>query len=66
MHEYRVYLLNDEDKIAGALWVEADSLDAAIVNAIDETSGARCEIWEGTRLLTKIWPGAAEIGRSVA
>ena len=56
IHDYRVYLLNDDDRIVKATWVQTDTLDSAIAQASTELPNAPLEIWEGPRCLAKVPP----------
>jgi hypothetical protein len=56
MHEYRVYFLDESGKIAGATWVETNSLEAAIVEVASKFPKKACEIWEGACRLTNVEP----------
>jgi hypothetical protein len=54
MHEYRVYLLDQNDKIQRAEWVLTDTLEAAVEQVTTEFQGKACEIWEGTRCVARV------------
>jgi hypothetical protein len=51
---YRAYCLNDDGKIAAALWIEADTLKDAIEKVRPECDGRACEIWVGANRLAKV------------
>lgn len=46
MTEFRVYLLGRDNKIAGAAWVVAKNLSAAIA-VVRKEFDCVCEIWDG-------------------
>ncbi len=50
MNEYRVYLLGGDNKIAGASWITAKNVVAAIA-AVREQFSCPCEIWQGAERL---------------
>jgi hypothetical protein len=54
MHDYRVYLLNDDGRIVRAMWVQSDSLDQAMQRVAAEVPDHNCEIWEGQHCLAKV------------
>jgi hypothetical protein len=45
MYEYCVYVLDDKGEIAGATWIEAGSLDTAIIDVASRFPQEHCEIW---------------------
>ena len=53
MNEYRVYLLGGDNKIAGASWVIAKNVAAAIAS-VREQFNCPCEIWHGTERLAAV------------
>ena len=53
MNEYRVYLLGGDNKIAGASWVSAKNVMAAIAIVREQFSCA-CEIWDGSERLAAV------------
>ena len=55
MVSYRLYCLDGTGRISLADWIEADSDEAAIVQAraIKDAAG-KCEIWQHTRLVARI------------
>ena len=59
MTEYRVYLLDRNDKIASACWVEAPTLRKAVAE-VSQNFGFKCEIWDGANRLAVVHPGEAE------
>lgn len=50
MKDYRVYLLDGDNKIAGASWVTAKNVVAAIAT-VREQFNCPCEIWHGAKRL---------------
>lgn len=56
MHDYRVYLLDEQQKICKATWVQCDSLDQAIERVSADLPDSTCEIWEGSRCLAMVEP----------
>lgn len=59
MTEYRVYLLDTNDKIASACWVEAPTLRKAVAE-VSQSFGFKCEIWDGANRLAVVNSGEAE------
>jgi hypothetical protein len=55
MHNFRVYLLDRNDKIASACWVEAPTLRKAIAE-VSQSFGCTCEIWDGAKRLAVVPP----------
>ena len=64
MHDYRVYLLDEQDKIRKARWVHCDSLGQAVVQVSTEMSEITCEIWDGPRLLAPLRPSMSTTPKS--
>ena len=54
MADYRLYGLDGVDKVASAVWIEADDDEAAIVAAKEILGGAKGELWQGPRLVARI------------
>jgi hypothetical protein len=51
---YRIYCLDEANKVASAGWIEADGDEAAIAFVREQHDGYKCEIWEGPRLVERI------------
>ena len=64
MHDYRVYLLDKQQKISNATWVKCDSLERAIEHVATRTPETTCEIWDGHRRLATVEPQPAGRHRS--
>jgi hypothetical protein len=56
MASYRLYGLDGARKVASAEWIEADDDRAAIAAAKERFGGARCEVWQGRRLVARVGP----------
>jgi hypothetical protein len=56
MHDYRVYLLDKQQKISNATWVKCDSLEEAIEQVATRTPETTYEIWDGPRRLATVEP----------
>ena len=54
---YRYYRLNASAHLAFAEWFEAASDEEAIVQIETKHRHERSEIWQGTRLVAKLFPG---------
>lgn len=54
MHNYCVYLLNEQKKISKVTWVRGDSLDEVIAQVSSELQETTCEIWDGTHCLATV------------
>jgi hypothetical protein len=54
--KYRVYSLDDADKFLCAEWVDADSDESAIAAVQSSKPGAKCELWDGQRMVRKLLP----------
>jgi len=54
MAHYRLYCLDDSDKICSAEWLEAAGDDEAIQAAADLKKTVSCELWDRNRLLARI------------
>jgi len=52
--DYRLYGLDGVDKVASAVWLEADDDQAAIEVARDRMNGHGGELWQGKRLVARI------------
>ena len=63
MAEYRVYLLDGDNKIASACWVEALTLQTAIAQ-VSEDFSCICEIWEGVKRLAIVQPRVSDLPSS--
>jgi hypothetical protein len=61
MREFRVYLLDRNNKIAGACWVEAADVQSAVVSVRDQFS-CPCEIWDGSKRLAAVTPEQLKSG----
>jgi hypothetical protein len=48
---YRVYHLDGAGKVSSAEWIEAADDDSAIESARRLKKTARCELWQGSRLI---------------
>ena len=53
MPAYRLYLLDGAGKITSADWIAADSDDEALDYTRDRVDGARYELWERARLVSR-------------
>jgi hypothetical protein len=57
MHEYRIYTLNDDNRIAGpGVVAECPSDDVAITAAKAMLNGHAVEVWQGTRVVIRLNP----------
>jgi len=63
MHDYRVYLLDDDDSIVKATWVQTETLAEAIGQVTSELPDTPLEIWEGAKRLAKVPPRDEETGQ---
>jgi hypothetical protein len=54
MADYRLYQVNGEGHIAGAEWIEAETDDEAINEALSRHSSSPLELWQHERLIAKI------------
>jgi len=54
--DYRLYGLDGVDKVASAIWIEADDDDIAIEVAKEVLNGRNGELWQGRRFIARI-PG---------
>ena len=61
MASYRVYCIDGSGSITSAHWLEAGDDDEAIALAEDANFGMKCEVWDGDRLVGKVFgsPGPA-------
>jgi hypothetical protein len=57
--DYRLYGLDGVDKVASAVWIEADDDQAAIAAAKEILNGRNGELWQRGRFVVKI-PGGEE------
>lgn len=57
MPQYRLYRLNDQDKIIDAITIEEDDDDAAIAAALRIDHAPFIEIWCGANMVTRVAPG---------
>lgn len=64
MREYRVYLLDEQDKITWGSWIEAADLEDATASA-KKLYECRFEIWEGLTRLAVV-PARAQNGEAPA
>jgi len=53
---YRYYCLDGVGHLQGADWFEADSDEEAIAHIEAKHPDAKCEIWQGQRLVASISP----------
>jgi hypothetical protein len=51
---YKIYCIDGGDKVASADWIEADDDEAAIDLVKERHDGYKCEVWLGTRLVTRV------------
>jgi hypothetical protein len=56
MHDFRVYHLNREQKVAKATWVHCDSLEQAIEQVAARSPETTCEIWDRAQRLATVVP----------
>jgi hypothetical protein len=56
--EYRFYRLDGAGQIHSAEWIKADSDDQATTQVQVQFPDAKCEIWQGKRLVARLSPGA--------
>lgn len=61
MTEYRLYFLNDADKILRREDVECADDAAAVALAYDHDHAQSIEIWEGKRVVATVLPGRRAI-----
>ena len=54
MGTYRLYCLDGVGKVVSAEWVAAEDDAAAIEAAKDLMDGYPCELWERSRLVTRL------------
>lgn len=54
MAHYRLYSLDDANKVAAGEWVEAEDDATAIEAAKEQMDGHDCELWQRTRLVGRI------------
>jgi hypothetical protein len=54
MTGYRLYFLDDNDRIRDAAEFESDSDDEALVHAETQHDGRAMELWSGARVVRKI------------
>ena len=61
MASYRVYCIDGTGSITSAHMLEAEDDDAAIALAREANFRLKCELWDGDRLVGKVFgsPGAA-------
>ena len=59
MADYRLYGLDGVDKVASAVWIEADDDHAAIAAAKEILNGRNGELWQRGRFVAKIPVGKA-------
>jgi len=52
--DYRLYGLDGVDKVASAVWIEADDDQAAIIAATVILNGRNGELWQRGRFVVKI------------
>jgi len=57
--DYRLYGLDGVDKVASAVWIEADDDQAAIIAAKVIMNGRNGEVWQRGRFVAKIPVGEA-------
>jgi len=57
--DYRLYGLDGVDKVASAVWIEADDDQAAIIAAKVIMNGRNGELWQRGRFVAKIPVGKA-------
>ena len=54
MAEYRLYGLDGVNKVSSGEWFEAEDDETAIEVAKNMMDGHDCELWKGSRLVTRI------------
>ena len=54
MADYRLYGLDGVNKVASGEWFDAEDDLAAIEVAKEKMDGRDCELWQGTRFVTRI------------
>jgi hypothetical protein len=64
MHDYRVYLLDTQQKISRTTWVRCGSLEEAIEEVVTQAPLTTCEVWDGPRRLATVEPQPAGRYRS--
>ena len=52
--EYRLYGLDGVNKVASAVWIEAEDDQRAIEAAKKMMDGQDCELWQGRRLIARL------------
>ncbi|GAA4033190.1 hypothetical protein GCM10022281_11200 [Sphingomonas rosea] len=60
MQEYRVYLLDRDDKIVWSSWIEAADVETAVVRVRNDYT-CPCEIWDGARRVAVIGAQTADL-----
>lgn len=56
MPDYRVFCRDGAGRFSPAQWVRADSDEIALARARELNPNARCEVWEGQRLVAILLP----------
>lgn len=56
MPDYRVYCIDGAGKTAGSDWIDAKNDDEALAFVRAKRLPARCELWDGNRLVARIAP----------
>ena len=54
MANYRLYGLDEVNKVASGEWIEADDDERAIEVAKQLMDGHDCELWQRTRLVARL------------
>ena len=54
MAQYKLYCIDGREKIASADWLEAEDDEGAIALVRERHDGFKCELWQGTRLVTRL------------
>ena len=57
MHEYRIYILDENGRIAGpATVLECLDDQAAVAQAQQHLNGGAVEVWNGARMVVRLGP----------
>lgn len=54
--KYRCYSLDGVGHLQGAEWFDAESDEGAVAHVSAKYPDAKCEIWEGKRLVASVSP----------
>lgn len=59
MPDYRVFCRDGAGRFSPAQWIRAESDELALSKAREINPDARCEVWEGQRLVATLQPQVA-------